>query len=90
MDFVKAFPIAIIDEDFEGKHAAGLGMRQLADAIEKEGFRVVAGVSYEDARRLVDFFNSESCWLVSVDGAESSAVTVAGPGGSSSCEASAQ
>ena len=70
MEFRGAFPIAIIDEDFEGKHAAGLGMKQLAAAIEKEGFRVVAGVSYEDARRLVNVFNSESCWLVSVDGAE--------------------
>ena len=72
MQFRHAFPIAIIDEDFEGKHAAGLGMRQLADSIEKEGFRVVAGVSYEDARRLVHIFNSESCWLISVDGTESS------------------
>ena len=59
MEFRQAFPIAIIDEDFEGKHAAGLGMRQLAAAIEKEGFRVVAGVAYEDARRLVHVFNSE-------------------------------
>ena len=49
MDFTKAFPIAIIDEDYEGKHAAGRGMQQLADAIEQEGFRVVAGLSYEDA-----------------------------------------
>ena len=72
MDFLKAFPIAIIDEDYEGKHAAGRGMRQLAEAIEKEGFRVVAGVSYADAQRLVNVFNSESCWLVSVDGAEAS------------------
>jgi arginine decarboxylase len=68
--FLSAFPIAIIDEDFEGRHAAGRGMQQLAAAIEKEGFRVVAGVSYADARRLVNVFNSESCWLVSVDGAE--------------------
>ena len=73
MDFLKAFPIAIIDEDYEGKHAAGRGMRQLAEAIEKEGFRVVAGLSYADAQRLVEVFNSESCWLVSVDGAEASA-----------------
>ena len=73
MEFLQAFPIAIIDEDYEGKHAAGRGMRQLAAAIEKEGFRVVAGVSYEDARRLVEVFNSESCWLVSVDGAEAGA-----------------
>ena len=73
MEFVKAFPIAIIDEDYEGKHAAGRGMRQLAEAIEKEGFRVVAGLSYADAQRLVEVFNSESCWLVSVDGAEAGA-----------------
>jgi arginine decarboxylase len=70
MQFLQAFPIAIIDEDYEGKEAAGRGMRQLAAAIEKEGFRVVAGVSYEDARRLVHVFNTESCWLVSVDGTE--------------------
>jgi arginine decarboxylase len=70
MELLKAFPVAIIDEDFEGKHAAGRGMQQLAAAIEKEGFRVVGGVSYEDARRLVKIFNSESCWLISVDGME--------------------
>jgi arginine decarboxylase len=74
MQFQQAFPIAIIDEDYEGKSAARRGMRQLAAAIEKEGFRVVAGLSYEDARRLVNVFNTESCWLISVDGAE------AGPG----------
>jgi arginine decarboxylase len=71
MEFVQAFPIAIIDEDYEGKHAAGRGMRQLAAAIEKEGFRVVAGISYADAQRLVEVANNESCWLVSIDGAES-------------------
>src|SRR6478609_10197714 len=73
MDFFKAFPVAIIDEDYEGKHAAGIGMRQLAQAIEKEGFRVVAGVSYADAQLLAKVFNSESCWLVSVAGAEAGA-----------------
>ncbi|WP_095084438.1 Orn/Lys/Arg decarboxylase N-terminal domain-containing protein [Mesorhizobium sophorae] len=67
---VQAFPIAIIDEDFEGKSAAGRGMQELAAAIEKEGFRVVSGITYKDARRLVKIFNNESCWLVSVDGSE--------------------
>jgi arginine decarboxylase len=67
---IRAFPIAIIDEDYEGKNAAGRGMQQLAATIEKEGFRVVAGVTYEDARRLVKIFNNESCWLISVDGSE--------------------
>jgi arginine decarboxylase len=71
--YLPAFPIAIIDEDYDGKNAAGRGMRQLAQAIEKEGFRVVAGLSYEDARRLVHIFNTESCWLVSVDGIENDA-----------------
>src|SRR5215467_7953571 len=70
MELSTAFPIAIIDEDYEGKSAAGRGMRQLAAAIEKEGYRVVAGVSYADARRLVNVFNNESCWLISVDGTE--------------------
>jgi arginine decarboxylase len=70
MQFLQAFPIAIIDEDYDGKSAAGRGMRQLAAAIEKEGFRVVAGLSYDDAARLAQIFNSESCWLISVDGAE--------------------
>lgn len=70
MQEVQAFPIAIIDEDYEGRNAAGRGMQQLAAAIEKEGFRVVGGVTYKDARRLVKVFNSESCWLISVDGSE--------------------
>src|SRR6185503_18488742 len=70
MQFQQAFPVAIIDEDFDAKTAAGRGMRQLAEAIEKEGLRVVSGLSYEDAERLVHVFNSESCWLVSIDGAE--------------------
>ena len=43
MDLMKPFPIAIIDEDCEGKRAAGRGMQQLAAAIEKEGCRVVTG-----------------------------------------------
>ncbi|MEQ1953567.1 arginine/lysine/ornithine decarboxylase [Mesorhizobium sp. CN2-181] len=70
---VQAFPIAIIDEDYEGKNAAGRGMQQLAAAIEKEGFRVVGGVTYKDAQRLAKIFNNESCWLVSVDGSEDTA-----------------
>ena len=55
------------------RSAAGRGMRALAEAIEKEGFRVVGGIDYEDARRLVHVFNTESCWLISVDGAENDA-----------------
>ena len=70
MNRSQAFPIAIIDEDYQGASAAGRGMRQLAEEIEKSGFRIVAGLNYEDARRLATIFNNESCWLISVDGAE--------------------
>lgn len=48
----------------------GAGCGNLLPQSRKEGFRVVAGLSYEDARRLVDVFNTESCWLVSIDGVE--------------------
>src|SRR5438046_9137226 len=70
MDFLQAFPVAIIDEDYDGKRAAGRGMRQLAAAIEQAGFRVGADLSYDDARRLVNVANNQSCWLVSGDGIE--------------------
>ena len=70
MEFFQAFPIAIIDEDYEGKLAAGRGMRQLAEAIEKQGFRVVGGITYADALRLANVINTTSCWLISVDGTE--------------------
>jgi arginine decarboxylase len=70
VEFLQQFPIAIIDEDFERSSAAGRGMQQLAAAIQNEGFRVVSGIGYADAERLAGIFNSEACWLVSVDGAE--------------------
>jgi len=72
MEFLQAFPIAIIDQDSGSDSATARGMRQLAAAIEKEGFRVVSGIGYSDAERLASVFNSESCWVVSVDGAAAS------------------
>ena len=35
------FPVIIIDEDFRSENASGLGIRALAQAIEKEGFEVL-------------------------------------------------
>ena len=40
------FPIVIIDEDFRSENTSGLGIRALADAIEKEGMEVVGVTSY--------------------------------------------
>ena len=42
------FPIIIIDEDFRSENASGLGVRALADAIEKEGMEVMGITSYGD------------------------------------------
>jgi arginine decarboxylase len=70
MELRQAFPIAIIDEDFDARTAAGRGMRDLAAAIGRAGYRVVSGVGYDDATRLVNVLNTESCWILSVDGLE--------------------
>ena len=40
------FPVVIIDEDFRSENTSGLGIRALADAIQKEGFEVLGVTSY--------------------------------------------
>ena len=42
------FPIVIIDEDFRSENTSGLGIRALADALEKEGMEVLGVTSYGD------------------------------------------
>ncbi len=42
------FPIVIIDEDFRSENTSGLGIRALADAIQKEGFEGLGVTSYGD------------------------------------------
>ena len=44
------FPIVIIDEDYRSENTSGLGIRALAQAIEKEGFEVLGLTSYGDSR----------------------------------------
>jgi len=68
--FQQAFPIVIIGENFDGQHAAGRAVRQLADALGEQGFRVVTWVGYHDARRLARIYHNESSLLISVDDAE--------------------
>ena len=43
-----SFPIVIIDEDFRSENTSGLGIRALADAMQKEGFEVIGVTSYGD------------------------------------------
>lgn len=42
------FPIVIIDEDFRSENTSGLSIRDLAHAIEEEGFEVLGVTSYGD------------------------------------------
>ena len=42
------FPVVIIDEDFRSENASGLGIRTLAEAIEKEGMEVLGVTNYGD------------------------------------------
>mgnify|MGYP003346795087 CR=1 FL=1 len=50
------FPIVIIDEDFRSENTSGLGIRALAEAIEKEGFEVV-GVTDHTIFKSIYFFD---------------------------------
>src|SRR3954468_7117917 len=68
--FQQAFPIVIIGENLDGNHAAGRAVKQLADALGQQGFRVVTGIGYQDARRLARISHNESSLLISVDDAE--------------------
>src|SRR4051812_35855045 len=68
--FQQAFPIVIIGDQFDGRHAAGRAIRQLADALGAQGFRVVTGMGYQDARRVARISHNESSLLISVDDAE--------------------
>ena len=78
--FEQAFPIVIIGEHLDGKHAGGRAVRQLADALGDQGFRVVTGVGYHDARRLARVYHNESSLLISVDDASDYAIPVYGEG----------
>ena len=73
MDFFKAFPIAIIDEDYEGKHAAGAACGSLPRPSRKR----VLGLSPASVTQTHNDWSKSStaslCWLVSVDGAEAGA-----------------
>src|SRR3954463_9920002 len=68
--FQQAFPIVIIGEQSDGRHAAGRAIKQLADALGAQGFRVVTGMGYQDARRVARISHNESSLLISVDDAE--------------------
>lgn len=69
------FPIVIIDEDFRSENTSGLGIRALAQAIEKEGFEVLGVTSYGDLSQFAQQQSRASAFILSIDDEE----FVAGP-----------
>ncbi|MGA0610719.1 Orn/Lys/Arg decarboxylase N-terminal domain-containing protein [Caldimonas sp. KR1-144] len=69
------FPIVIIDEDFRSENTSGLGIRALAQAIEKEGFEVLGVTSYGDLSQFAQQQSRASAFILSIDDEE----FIAGP-----------
>src|SRR5881398_3052474 len=64
------FPIVIIDEDFRSENASGIGIRALADAIEKAGFEVLGATSYGDLSQFAQQQSRASAFILSIDDEE--------------------
>ncbi len=64
------FPIIIIDEDFRSENASGLGVRALAEAIEKEDMEVLGITSYGDLTSFAQQQSRASAFLLSIDDEE--------------------
>ena len=64
------FPIVIIDEDFRSENTSGLSIRDLAHAIEQEGFEVLGVTSYGDLSQFAQQQSRASAFILSVDDEE--------------------
>ncbi len=64
------FPIIVIDEDFRSENASGLGIRALAEAIEKEGVDVLGVTSYGDLSSFAQQQSRASAFILSIDDEE--------------------
>jgi arginine decarboxylase len=64
------FPIVIIDEDFRSENASGLGIRALAEAIEKQGMEVLGATSYGDLSQFAQQQSRASAFILSIDDEE--------------------
>ncbi|MFA6120222.1 MAG: arginine/lysine/ornithine decarboxylase [Sideroxydans sp.] len=70
------FPIIIIDEDYRSENASGHGIRDLADALEKEGSEVVGMTSYGDLTSFAQQQSRASAFVLSIDDEEFGAGSV--------------
>ena len=70
------FPIVIIDEDFRSENTSGLGIRALAEAMEKEGMEVLGVTSYGDLSQFAQQQSRASAFVLSIDDEEFGAGSV--------------
>ena len=61
------FPIVIIDEDYHSENVSGLGIRDLAQAIEAQGQEVSAVTTFSDLSSLARQASRTSAFIVSLD-----------------------
>lgn len=61
------FPVVIIDEDYHSENVSGLGIRDLAQAIEAQGIEVRAVTAFSDLTGLAKQASRTSAFLVSLD-----------------------
>lgn len=64
------FPVVVVDEDFRSENISGSGIRDLAEAIGKEGMEVVGYTSYGDLTAFAQQASRASCFIVSLDDEE--------------------
>ena len=64
------FPVVIIDEDFRSENTSGLGIRALAEAIQKEGMEVLGVTSYGDLSQFAQQQSRASAFIMSIDDEE--------------------
>jgi hypothetical protein len=62
--------IVIIDEDYRSENTSGLGIRALAEAIQKEGFEVLGVTSYGDLSQFAQQQSRASAFILSIDDEE--------------------
>lgn len=64
------FPVVVVDEDFRSENISGSGIRDLAEAIRKEGMEVIGYTSYGDLTAFAQQASRASCFIVSLDDEE--------------------
>lgn len=64
------FPIVIIDEDYQSDNTSGSGIRELAKAIEKEGYDIMPTTTYGDLSQFAQQQSMASAFILSIDDEE--------------------